>query len=491
MNNGNTLHQLLKQSVQLFPDNTALICNENNVTYSELYKLSNTLKNCLSLNGINKGDRVAIYSEKSIEFVASIFGVLDNDCAYIPLDINAPIERNKFIIKDCEISALLIDDKHIDFFKDDFEITAQFNNLIVLKNKIENLEKSPDNLAYILYTSGSTGHPKGVMYSHEGAMAFVNWCDKTFDLNSDDYFSSHAPFHFDLSIFDLFVCVKKSAALVIINETIAKSPLLLVKLINDLKITVWYSTPTILKLMTEYGKLEKHDLSHLKIILFAGEVYQLQLFSNLFKMLPNVSYFNLYGPTETNVCCFYKINNINDLEEDIPIGKTCSHYKSKILSETLEGELLISGEALMLGYWNMKSLTDEKIITDTNYTKWYKTGDIVSVNKMQEYVFKGRIDRMVKRNGYRIELDEIEKTLLKNMDITSCAVISKITKQNSIQIVSFVITTNDSLKSIIKMKEICVKLLPIYMIPDDFIFVNSFPMTSSNKIDYQNLMKQL
>jgi len=489
MDNGEKLHDLLKQSVQLHSDHTALICNDKIISYKNLSELSCTLQNTLSLIGVKKGDRVAIYSEKSITFVASIFGILNCDSAYIPIDASAPIDRNKFIINDCEISALIIEKKYVEYFENEFEIHTTFEELFILKNKNRNLKKSPEDLAYILYTSGSTGNPKGVMYSHSGAMSFVNWCNSTFKLKQSDCFSSHAPFHFDLSIFDVFVCIKKSASLVIITENVARQPMLLSKLISELKISVWYSTPTILNLILEYGKLEKSDFSNLKLILFAGEVYPLHQFLKLYNKVPRAIYYNLYGPTESNVCCFYKISNPQSLVEHIPIGKVCEHYSSKIIEDKTEGELLISGNALMIGYWNMDSLTHQKIIFK-NDKKWYKTGDIVSIDSENNYIFKGRVDRMIKRNGYRIELDEIEKTLLKQKDIISCAVISKQTEQNTSKIVSYIITENLKLNSIIEMKSMCIKLLPIYMIPDDFIFVNSLPITSSNKIDYQKLIKQ-
>jgi amino acid adenylation domain-containing protein len=483
----NRLQDLLSHSADLFPDKTAIVCNQNNITYKQLHLITETLFSILHSNGIKKGDRVAIYSQKSIDAIACIFGILKSDAAYIPIDSSAPIQRNKLIIDNCNVSILIIEKQYAQLFEDSYSIIGTHQHLVFLKNQSNIFIESPENLAYILHTSGSTGKPKGVMYSHEGAIAFIKWCLVTFPLNSSDRFSSHAPFHFDLSIFDIFVCVAKSATLIIIDETTGKQPLLLAKLIADQQISVWYSTPTILNLITLYGKIERYDFSHLKLILFAGEVYPLHQFLNLYHKLPGVTYYNLYGPTETNVCCYFQINQIDEIEQSIPIGKVCEHYLSKINNYETKGELLINGNGLMLGYWNEASLTNEKYENDSNNIKWYKTGDIVNLNHKGQFVYNGRIDRMVKRNGYRIELDEIEQTILMNEHITSCAVVSIIKSENTTKIIAYIVSSNNSIKSIVYMKNLSTEILPIYMIPDEFIFLDNLPMTSNNKTDYQKL----
>lgn len=483
----NRLHDLLNNSANLFPDNIAIISDESKVTYGQLNKESDSLSEFFLSQTITKGDRIGIYCQKSIDVVTCIFGILKSEAAYIPLDVTSPIQRNKIIVENCNLKILITEKQNIESFKDSFSVIWTYHNLVFLKNNAKEFIKSPDELAYILHTSGSTGIPKGVMYSHTGALAFVNWCLNEFDLSPTDRFSSHAPFHFDLSIFDIFVCIAKGATLILIDESTGKQPLLLTKKISDFQISVWYSTPTILNLICEYGKTEKYDLSHLKLILFAGEVYPIQQFLKLYQKFPDITYYNLYGPTETNVCFYYKINTINNIQQQIPIGKVCEHYTAKIYPEASKGELLISGTALMLGYWNEKELTNEKIVIDNSKINWYKTGDIVTIDSENQYQYTGRIDRMIKRNGYRIELDEIEQTLLLDNQIQSCAIISKLNSENSIKIIAYIVSSNESIKSFIYMKNFSIKILPLYMIPDDFIFIDSIPVTSSNKTDYQKL----
>lgn len=482
MHKVNKLYQLLENSAEQFPDNTALVFLDKKISYNELYASANQIKQFLDSINISDGNRVAICAPKSIEFVSSIFGILKAGAAYLPVDYSSPNERNKYIIENCEVSAIILTKELFENFKNEFSFVVDIgNDLILAKNNKTALKKSPEDLAYVLYTSGSTGNPKGVMYSNAGALEFINWSSKTFSPTTNDCFSSHAPFHFDLSIFDLYVSIKHGATLVLIKEEVAKQPLLLAQLISEQKISIWYSTPSILTMLSEYGKMEKYKYDSLRLILFAGEVFPINKFNSLKKKVSTAIYYNLYGPTETNVCTYYKLPE--SIETTIPIGKVCEHYQSCVV----EDELLISGAGVMLSYWNAP---EKDIFLHKENKLWYKTGDLVGVEGNENYIFKGRRDRMVKRNGYRIELDEIEAALSKNSDIVVNAVVGKSNEEEQMTITAFVVLRNAQEKSVIKMKEYCMNHLPSYMVPNDFIFVEDLPQTSSNKVDYQKL-KQL
>src|SRR3989344_9458390 len=192
MHKVNKLYQLLENSAKQFPDNVALVYLEKKISYQQLNSSADQIKKLLVSIGINDGSRVAICCPKSIEFVASIFGILKTGAAYVPVDYFSPIERNKFIIENCEVAAIIITKELFENFKSDFSFVADIgNDLILAKNNKVELKKSPEDLSYILYTSGSTGNPKGVMYSNEGALEFINWSSKTFSPTSSDCFSSH------------------------------------------------------------------------------------------------------------------------------------------------------------------------------------------------------------------------------------------------------------------------------------------------------------
>jgi amino acid adenylation domain-containing protein len=354
----------------------------------------------------------------------------------------------------------------------------------------------PDGLAYILYTSGSTGVPKGVMHSHATALSFVDWCSREFAPHADDKFSSHAPFHFDLSILDLFLAVKHGATIVLIGEDRGKQPLQLSQLIADHRITIWYSTPSILRLLTDFGKLEQHDCSSLRIVLYAGEVYPPKHQRTLRQIWSHPTYYNLYGPTETNVCTYDRIEEVpgDDGTSALPIGRVCSGDRAMVVdvdgrpvSEGEEGELLVAGGSVMLGYWALPEQNARAFHIEADGERWYRTGDLVIDRGGGYYVFLGRRDRMVKRRGYRVELGEIEAALHRHPSVSEAAVVAVPDEESGVLIKAFLNWAGDSSPSTIQLKSFAARNLPGYMVPDRFVVLPSLPKTSTDKVDYQRL----
>src|SRR5215216_4367541 len=354
MNNQKTLHQLLVLSAQQYPDRIAVEeTDEAAITYHDLNQLSDRLRDRLIHLGVCPGDRVGIYLRKSIDAVAAIFGILKAGAVYVPVDPGAPPARNAYIFGDCTVKAIILENRFMEKLSAEFAANQiELPTLLVLdgtgsgnymKSALEpantdqstlptSFELSPDDLAYILYTSGSTGKPKGVMLSHQNALSFVHWCSDVFEPSEIDRFSSHAPFHFDLSILDIYVSIKHGATLVLIEEEIGKDPIRLASLISDKRISIWYSTPSILSFLAQYGKLDRYGFPDLRLVLFAGEVFPIKHLRALKNLIPNPRYFNLYGPTETNVCTYFEIPATIPVDhtKPYPIGKACTHYKNRI-----------------------------------------------------------------------------------------------------------------------------------------------------------------
>jgi len=448
--------------------------------------------------------------------VAAMYGILKTGAAYVPVDPAAPAERNAYIMANCDVTAVFVEAGLLPGLQAELRSAGAAPQLISIdvhagghgmSRAMDALDRqSPsaatstatgraDDLAYILYTSGSTGKPKGVMLSQENAGTFVDWCSEAFGPLPDDRFSSHAPFHFDLSILDIHVCFKHGATLVLIDEDLGKDPLRLARTIADEKISIWYSAPSILALLAQFGDLSKLDLGQLRHVLFAGEVFPVKHLRMLCELLPGKRYFNLYGPTETNVCTWYEVIPPVPTERTVPypIGSTCSHLRSRVVDSNgddvaagSEGELCIAGPGVMVAYWGNPELSAKAFLASQDGSRWYRTGDVVIEADHGTYTYRGRRDRMVKRRGYRVELGEIESGLYRHPLVEEAAVLA-VPQEDGVQIVAFLAGSAQRKVSLIEMKRFCSQHLPLYMVPDRITWLDQLPKTSTNKTDYQRL----
>ncbi|PYK67830.1 MAG: D-alanine--poly(phosphoribitol) ligase [Verrucomicrobia bacterium] len=401
------LHQLLDQSAERFPSRPAVEESQGgSISYCDLARLSDRLRDRLCQMEVHPGDRVGLCMRKSADGIASLFGIMKAGAAYVPVDSTAPPSRNAFIFHNCAVKVLIVEARLENGLREQFSQLGYTPQLIVidgvgggipLTQALEQLDAielapaaitvipEPSQLAYILYTSGSTGQPKGVMLSHSNALAFVDWCSDVFQPNEHDRFSSHAPFHFDLSILDIYVSLKHGATLVLVEEQLGKDPARLAPWLAEKKLTIWYSAPSILSLLAQFGKLDRHDYSSLRLVLFAGEVFPIKYLKLLKSLWPHPKYFNLYGPTETNVCTFYEAPSVipESQTEPLPIGKVCPYCQPLVVNELgnevargVEGELCIAGASVLQGYWNLPERTAKAFLPGRE-TRWYRTGDIV------------------------------------------------------------------------------------------------------------------
>jgi len=503
----NNLAHYLEASASRWPDRTAVVDpSGQSISYSELLQKADALAGFLTARGIKKGDRVGVVLPKSISTIISIFGILKAGAVFVPVDFTAPLERGRKILEDCQIRALIVDSRSLAILSDETKaalaavITVEELAAMGTTSPVPSFPSTgPTDLAYILYTSGSTGIPKGVMITHENALSFVDWCSSVFLPTEKDRFSSHAPFHFDLSVLDLYLAIKHGATVYLISEELGKSPKELAMFIAANKLTVWYSTPSILTLLVQFGDLAKQDASSLRLVLFAGEVFPIKHLREVKRIWPKPDYYNLYGPTETNVCTFARIppSIPDDRSTPYPIGFPCSHCLPLVLDTEGkevpmggEGLLYISGASVFQGYWNRPTENAAAFI-QRGGVRWYNTGDVVRWDPADGFIYLGRKDRMVKRRGYRIELGEIERALYLNPKVREAAVISIPDPESGVSIVAFLACQDGPPPSIIDLKTFCASKLPAYMIPDRFMVQERLPKTSTDKIDYQTLRRGL
>lgn len=507
------LTDYLEASAARFPERLAAIDTDGAVLkYRELNEHASRVAGFLAEHGVRPGDRVGLVLPKSTDALTAVFGIMQAGAAYVPVDWTGPAERIRTILKDCQVRALFLDSSRAELAdiaetiirlgkdKNASSSPSMVSWDVALRHAplaIDTTARQPDDLAYILYTSGSTGIPKGVMLTHRNAMSYVDWCSEVFVPSENDCFSSHAPFHFDLSILDIYVPIKHGASVHLIPDELGKNPKDLARFIASRQLTVWYSTPAILSLLAEFGDLGRQDYSQLRLVLFAGEVFPVKQLRRLTAHWPRPVYYNLYGPTETNVCTFARIPTPvpEERTEPYPIGCPCFHCAAVVVDSDgtqvtvgEEGLLYISGPSVFSGYWNRQAESAAAFL-ERDGVRWYNTGDVVKQQGDDGFVYIGRRDRMVKRRGYRVELDEIETCLYRHPAVKAAAVVSVPNSESGVRIVGYVAAAENSRPSIIEMKSFCNEHLPSYMNPDVFIFVDSLPRTSTNKVDYQSLIR--
>ncbi len=513
------LADYLAVSAHLYADRPAVVENgHTSISYAELNRQADALAGFLFGSGIGPGDRVGIMVPKSISAIVAILGAMRAGAAYVPVDPFAPIERGSRILTDCQFAALVIDcrllkrlsalgdrsvprivitvggdDSSIDL--PDREITSLAVALQTPKSN-QITPAAPSDLAYIMYTSGSTGMPKGVMIKHSSALSFVQWFSSAFAPQCGDRFSNSAPLHFDASVMEIYPALMHGATVYLISEDILKRPKELARFIADNRLTVWFSTPTALMLLAQFGDLSASDVSCLRLVFFGGEIFPVKHLRELKRNWPAPGYYNFYGPTEITVACTCaRIPDVipADREEPYPIGFPFSYCKTLVLDDKgrevapgEEGFLHISGPSVSAGYWK-RPAENARAFIYRDSARWYNTGDLVKWNPEEGFLFIGRKDRMIKRRGYRIELDEIERILHLHPEVQEAAVVSVPDAEAGVRIVAFLTPRQAEIPSTIALKTFCSTKLPAYMSPDQFIFQDRLARTSAAKLDYETL----
>ncbi len=456
-----------------------------------------------------KSDRVVspviVYMPKSVKCIVSYMGILYSGNPYVPVDNNMPLIRLQKIINNLKPGAIITDKEHIGnlngidlggakaYLYEDISVGKA--DISLTEDKIQGvIDTDP---IYIMYTSGSTGEPKGGTITHRGVMDYAKWVVETFAFNEDTVMASQAPFYFDNSVFEIYSCLMCGGKLVLVPEVLMKFSLKLPEFLEEHKINTIFWVPTVLINVANSGVLSKHKLPHLKAVAFCGEVMPNKQLNIWRKEHPDCLYANLYGPMEiTDVCSYYIVDRPFEDSDPLPIGKACKNTRIIILNEEDRiaevgepGEICVIGSGVGLGYWGDKEATDRAFVQNPVNPyfneKIYRTGDLAYINDEGLIMFLGRMDSQIKLRGNRIELGEIEKAAACIDNVRrACAVFHA--EQD--KIVLFLETAEEFVLRKINIE--LLKYIPRYMLPQRLITMGKFPHTANDKIDRITLQEK-
>lgn len=485
------------------PDDTAILFGENEkVTFNELNCLSNRIARYLLDKNINKNDVVGIFHNKSKESYALMLACLKTGVIYVNLDNNGPFERIKKIIDRCNPVLLSYDQSTTDLLIEDFKIPL----IDIVSEGFHNRLKSfsdtnldctssvcSDDPAYIMFTSGSTGFPKGAVMTHQNLMNFILWSKQTYCITKDDILTNVNPMYFDNSVFDFYASLFNGASMAPVDSNTVKQAVKLVSYIDKIKATIWFSVPSLLVFLITMKILRKDVFKKIRVITFGGEGFPKPKLKYLYELYSErIRIVNVYGPTEcTCICSAYdvKSEDFNDMTGLAPLGHLAPNFDYLILNEHIEeantGELLLGGPQVGRGYYNDPERTEKSFIQhpflETGRKIVYKTGDIVREDENGIIHILGRSDNQVKHMGYRIELEEIEAGFNSLDYINEVGVVYEKFEDGLGQIKSYV--TVKSNISVELIRNDIKNILPAYMIPRIITILDSMPKNHNGKID--------
>lgn len=481
--------------------------NSGYFSFIELEKASNRVANYIIGEGINKGDVIAILNNKTLTAYAAMIACLKIGVVYTNLDPKSPVERFKKmldvsapkcifysgadahnIINEVENGSIL----KTDYTSEQFQIvTSTLSDQALVVNQ----SVTSDNPAYIMFTSGSTGFPKGVVISHGSLINFINWSRITYGILQNDVLTNLNPMHFDNSVFDFYASLFNGAAIVPVTEDLTINPRKMLDELNKLDPTIWFSVPSMLVYALNMRALKESDLPNLRVVTFGGEGFPKNKLRELWHKWKNrITFVNVYGPTEgTCICTSYIVSDQDLLNDELlPLGPIAPNFTAVVLDEMNQvitdegiGELCIGGPNLALGYYNNPTKTSEVFVDHphihSHSEKIYRTGDLVSYDKnMNVFLFRGRKDNQIKRMGYRIELEEIENAFNTLDYIEESAVIYVDNENYKTKIIACIKSKELNEE---KIYNAISKHLPQYMLPDLIYHYDILPKNANGKID--------
>lgn len=479
------------------PEQIAICFENQKITYKELNEKANSIAYLLRKNNIKNDSIVGIIQKRSIEMIIAMLAVMKSGGCYIPIDPSYPDERIEYMLKNSNVEILLADINQLDKIENNkktIDISLKDNKIYnENKNNLENISK-PEDLAYLIYTSGSTGLPKGVMQTQKCLSNFYNSMIKQIPYLNDKKqhrVISTTTVSFDVFVFETIISLTKGLTVYMTNDYEQKMTSELERIINENEIDIIHTTPSVMQIHLDNIQ-DNSNIKTLKYVMLAGEQLSKLLVDRIKKVIPDVNIYNGYGPSETFYCTIRDVTNLNNITIGKPINNTRIYILDKdknICPIGNPGELYVAGDGLGRGYNNNEKATNEKFIQDIFYPneKMYKTGDLATYLDNGELCCLGRVDNQIKIRGLRVELDEIEKNILKYPNIDKC-IISAQEDNNKRQYIVAYLTVTDRI-SINKLRAYLKNILPQYMLPSYFLILDKIPYLNNGKVNKKVLPK--
>jgi amino acid adenylation domain-containing protein len=496
----NNVLDYLDNIVNVTPDKTAFANGEYGMTFKEVYAESRSIGTFLHSRGIYR-EPVVVFMNKHPHEVTAFFGVITAGDFYVPIDEEMPAGRIQLILDNVKSKAIICDSKTIEIAKKfDFDgeillydeiIKTSCDDVALSRIRDEAIDTDP---IYIVFTSGSTGIPKGVCACHRSVIDYIEQLSETIGFNSDTVFGNQTPLYFDACLKELYPTLKFGATTYLIPKSLFMMPIKLVEFLNEHEINTVCWVVSALTMVSAFGAFKTVTPKYLHTVVFGSEVFPIKQFNIWKSVLPNAKFTNLYGPTEgTGMCCYYKINREFEPDEVIPIGRPFKNTEIILLNDKNErakdneaGEICIRGTSVTLGYYNNFEKTNEVYVQNPLNKSYpeiiYRTGDIGKYNKYGELVFVSRKDYQIKHMGHRIELGEIEVNvnMLEGVKLSGC-----IYDDEKGKIVVYYVGDITDKELTIALKE----KLPRYMVPNRIIKLDNMPLTANGKIDRVTLKR--
>jgi amino acid adenylation domain-containing protein len=521
------LSHLVPRAAAAAPEAVAVTCDTDSLTWAELEDRVARLAAALVANGVGRGDRVGIYLHKSLDSLVAVHGILRAGAAYVPIDPIAPVETVAAIVGDCGIDVVVTHEPR----RAGLVRLAAIGGPAVLVGldgpltgegagdgtgstgprtvssaevaDLDPLDPVPvlgDDLAYVMYTSGSTGTPKGIMHTHRSGLAYAVMSAELYGLGPHDRMANFSPLHFDMSTFEVLAGVAAGARVVLVPEPHLRLPASLTQLIAEQGCTTLYTVPSLFQQMLTRGSLADRDLSSVRWVLPAGEVFPPEPLRELARLFPEARFSNVYGPAEVNQITYHHFGP-EDLDDGtLPIGLACPDVELRVVDEEdrlvpdgQRGELLARAATMMTGYWNRPELDRRGFLDEPgpggSIRRWYRTGDLVSVDGRGWLRYHGRRDNQIKIRGNRVELESVEAAVGSLDGVEHAVVGVRGGPGGDDELVARYVAAGATEPG--RWRVELAGRLPTYAIPTVYEEAERFPLTPSGKIDRRTVRDQI